>query len=149
MRHIALLLICGVAWAATVAAQEGTAARPPLLGAWKIVEDQNGRVSQPSLYVFTARHFSRTRTLGEKPRVVFQDPAPGQSISTEEKVADYDTFATNTGSYEISGNTILFKVQLAKRPGRGEDRLQFKLEGDTLTLTNPSNKAFTRLTRVE
>jgi hypothetical protein len=147
MKHI--FLVSMFVLPTMVAAQAGTTAKTPLQGAWQIVEDQNGRVTQPSLYVFTARHFSRMRTLGEKPRPLFKELAPGQPIPAEEKVSDYDTFAANTGSYEISGDTILFKVPLAKRPGRGDDRLHFKLEGDTLTLTNPSNKAFTKLTRLE
>ena len=117
-------------------------------GAWKVVGTQAGPVAQPSLYVFTARHFSRMETIGEKPRAKFKDDDPAKT-TTPEKIAAYDTFIANTGTYEISGNTIVFKIVLAKSPNRADDKLQFTLSGNMLTITDPETKDITKLTRVE
>jgi len=69
MKHIALLLMCVVVLPTVVAAQAG---------AWKIVEDQNGRVSQPSLYVFTARHFSASQPSRTNRRPPLRTCSPGR-----------------------------------------------------------------------
>src|SRR5580765_4771543 len=105
-------------------------------GAWKVVGTQAGPVAQPSLYVFTARHFSRMETVGEEPRAKFKDSDPTKT-TTPEKIAAYDTFIANTGTYEISGNTIVFKILLAKSPNRPDEKLQFTLSGNMLTITDP------------
>jgi len=144
----AFLFVSAVLLPGTVSAQAVAPARSPLVGAWKIVQNANGPVSQPSLYVFTARHYSRMSTAGDKARVKFKDGDPAKATAAE-KLAAYDTFAANTGTYEISGNVVVLKVILAKSPNRPDDRLQFKVEGASLTLTDPQTKAVTRLTRVE
>lgn len=145
MKRLVLLLVCISMWSVQLPAQAGTG-KSPLIGAWKVVETEAGPVSQPNLYVFTARHFSRMNTIGEKPRAKFKDPA---NTTSQEKIAAYDTLGANTGTYEISGNTIVFKILLAKNPHRADDKLQFRVEGNTLTITNPGTKAVTKLTRVE
>ena len=146
MKRVALLLTCLTIGSIHVSAQAGS--KSPLLGAWKVVETQAGPVTQPSLYVFTARHFSRMNTVGEKPRAKFKDSDPAKTTS-QEKIAAYDTFGANTGTYEISGSTIVFKILLAKSPNRPDDKLQFRIDGNALTITNPETKAVTKLTRVE
>ena len=148
MKRVTVLLMCVALLPASLFAQAGTNARSPLIGAWKVVETQNGAVSQPSLYLFTARHFSRMNTIGEKPRTKFKDSDPAKTTSPE-KLAAYDTFGANTGTYEISGTTIVFKILLAKSPNRPDDRFEFKVDGKTLTLTDPQTKAIAKLTRVE
>ena len=148
MKRLVLLLVCVALWSIHLSAQAGTSSKSPLVGAWKIVETQTGPVSQPNLYLFTARHFSRMRTNGEKPLAKFKDADPAK-ITSQEKIAAYDTFGANTGTYEISGNTIVFNVLLARDPNRQADKLQFRIEGNMLTITDPETKAVTKLTRVE
>ena len=147
MKRLVLLLVCISMWSIQLSAQAGTN-KSPLSGAWKVVETEAGPVSQPNLYIFTARHFSRMNTIGEKPRAKFKEYDPAKT-TPQEKLSAYDTFAANTGTYEISGNTIVFKVLLAKNPNRPDDKLQFKVEGNMLTITNPATKAVTKLTRLE
>lgn len=148
MKRIVLLFICVALWSINLSAQTGTSSKSPLIGAWKVVETQAGPVTQPNLYLFTARHFSRMNTIGEKPRAKFKDSDPAKTTAPE-KISAYDTFGANTGTYEISGNTIVFKILLAKSPNRPDDKLQFTLTGNMLTITNPETKAVTKLTRVE
>jgi hypothetical protein len=87
-------------------------------------------------------------TIGDKPRAPFKVYDPAKTTS-QEKLAAYDTFAANTGTYEIAGNTIVLKILLAKNPSRSDDKLQFRVDGNILTITNPETKAVTKLTRLE
>lgn len=146
MNRTALMVACLAIASVGLAAQAGS--KSPLVGAWKVIETQAGPVAQPSLWTFTSRHFSRMETVGGKPRAKFKDSDPARATSLE-KIAAYDTFAANTGTYEASDNTIVFKVLLAKSPNRPDDTLQYRIEGNTLTVTDPETKAFTKLTRLE
>jgi hypothetical protein len=118
----------------SLAAPDGSAAATPLTGAWKLVETSgNGAYSQPSLYIFTARHFMSTA--GGKSRPNFKSSNPGDATAAE-KIAAYDTFVANTGSYELSGDTIVFNVLLAKLPNSEGTasplaKLRFKIQGNT------------------
>ena len=147
MKRLVLLFVSISMGSVQLAAQAGTG-KSPLVGAWKVVETEVGPVSQPNLYIFTARHFSRMNTIGDKPRAKFKEYDPAKT-TPQEKIAAYDSFAANTGTYEISGNTIVFKVLLAKNPNRPDDKFQFKVEGNTLTITDPATKDMTKLTRQE
>jgi len=114
-RSVAVLIVAAVIALASGAtlAQGQPGAKSPVIGAWKIVETQNGPVTQPSLYIFTARHYSRMNVAANQPRAQFKDPA---NATPQEKVAAYDTFTANTGTYQISGDSIVFDVMLAKVP---------------------------------
>lgn len=120
------------------------------MGVWRLVETQAGPTSQPSLWIFTARHFSRMHVNGPQARQLLKDP---QKPSPAEVQQAYDSFTANTGTYTIAGDSIVFDVTLAKNPNlRGVNanaKATFKVEGNTLTVTNPATKAFQKLTRVE
>ena len=141
---IALALL--VLTQSTLLAQTTAAAKNPLIGVWKVVESQNGPVTDTSLYIFTARHFSRMA--GAQSRAKFKDPA---KVTAEEKVAAFDTFSANTGTYQVSGDSLVLDILLAKRPNNvgGKPKMRFKIEGTTLVWTNEDNKNFIKLTRVE
>src|SRR5688572_28229023 len=57
--------------------------------------------------------YSRMNVAANQPRAQFKDPA---NATPQEKVAAYDTFTANTGTYQISGDSIVFDVMLAKVP---------------------------------
>ena len=113
--------------------------RPDLIGAWLITEttvttpagtevDSN---PQPGIYVFTERHFSTMLIPGaERPRF-------SEARTDEERLAAYDNFAADAGTYEITGSELVTSNILAKTPNgmNSSIRYGFSLEGDFLVLT--------------
>lgn len=132
-----------------------------LQGAWRVTElirtgDKAGGNSnpQPGLFLFTAKHYSLAVVRSDQPRPELpSDPA---KASAGELNAVYDSFGANSGTYEISGDRLIFHPIVAQnpagmRPGHVLTYLM-KLEGKTLSLSevNIRRYPFTyRLTRVE
>jgi hypothetical protein len=138
-------------------------------GVWKITElvrtgadaTKNSN-PQPSLYIFTARHYSIIAVNGTQARPpvpAFKNP---DKPTDAEKLAMYDMWqpiAANSGTYEIKGTTLTRRASVAKNvgvmttapPNVGE----FKIQGNTLVLTNksaagqPVSETRLTLTRVE
>jgi len=127
-------------------------AKSPIAGVWKITDGGpgggRGGAQQPSLWLFTDKHFSRISNQGLGERAAFKNPG---APTAEDKAAAYDSFNANAGTYDIKGNTIVFHVQLAKSQGIvGQDLEQeVEVKGSTLTVKNPNNGVVFRLTRVE
>lgn len=135
--------------------------RTALTGAWKVVEvtaadgKKNTKV-QPSLYLFTDKHYSIMSVPGDKPRAVAKDE---QKITDAEKIAAYDSFIANSGTYEITGATFTTHVIVARGPNfmvNGTQTYDFKVEGKTLTISLKSaggqpaqNPGSTKLMKVE
>ena len=100
----------------------------PLLGAWQISEmsvttpDTSYTITspQPNLYLFTERHYSIMRALGNQPRELFAGDAPvlGSLTPTDaERLAAWSTFLGHSGTYEVSGSTLTVRPIVAKIPG--------------------------------
>jgi hypothetical protein len=113
----------------------------PLEGAWRATEirgpDGATLSDPPSLYLFTGNHYSIMRVAGQQPRPTFAAPSPTDS----EKITAFDTFIANAGSYELAGDTLIIQPIVSKHPnymGGGQDKMQFRLAGDTLWLTGNS-----------
>ena len=125
------------------AAQNRTAANP-LEGVWRETEIVvTGRDAstiqspQPSLYVFTPTHHAMMGTLGDRPRVLFKSLDP----TNEEKVAAFNSFWGNSGTYEVSGDVLTIHPVVARMPNvmaGGFQRYQFRLDGNSLLLTSKS-----------
>ena len=142
MRITITSLAIAVTWlslAFTAQAQDG------LTGVWKVEElttegGQNPGTSTdlaPSLYVFTDGYYTNMWIPGDGDR-----PEAGlQDVSDEDTIAAYNSFFAQSGSYEVSGSTITFHVMLAKVPAAtgGMPEMEYRLEGDTLYLTQPAN----------
>lgn len=107
----------------------------PLRGAWllsEIVEGPSPNASPlPSLSIFTDRHYSAMAVIGPRPRF-----APGQATDAD-KLATYDAFAGNSGTYEVSGATVTMHPIVSKNEYMmgSTPRAEFKVDGDTLTWT--------------
>jgi hypothetical protein len=107
-------------------------------------------VAGESVYIFTPRYFTRVHTL-EKSRPPYKDAA---KPTTDEIVAAYNTITANAGTYEISGDTFVVNVAIAKNPGnRGvsQQKRPFKVDGKTLTYTETVQGQLhtVKLTRLE
>lgn len=135
--------------ACTPAAAPEAPAAPPLEGAWSVVSlsftGPDGTTTpavQPSLYLFGGRHYSMMRVTGDGPRTL----AATDSVTDTEKLAAYDTFIANTGTYEVADSTLTIHPIVARSPNfmaGGSDRYTFRVSGDTLWLT--SNAADMRM----
>jgi hypothetical protein len=136
---IPALLAVVPAWAAAP-----SPARHPVEGAWKVVEvavtgdrAENTPNAQPGLFIFGQKHYSMMWVRGAKARA----PYAGEVPTTEEKIAAFESFTANTGTYEVSGSTLTIHPMVARSPnfmGGASSRYHFRVEGDSLWLTEKS-----------
>jgi hypothetical protein len=142
---------------------------PSIQGVWKITNlvrtganaAKNGN-PQPSLYIFTARHYSIISVNGTQARhevAAFKNP---DKPTDAEKLAAYEMwspFTANSGTYELKGTTLTRHPLVAKNvevmtsnpPAVGE----VKIQGNTMVVTSksaagqPVSETQLTLTRVE
>jgi glucose/arabinose dehydrogenase len=121
--------------------QRAESPEPPLEGAWSIVSlrvagpDSAATTLQPNLFLFTDRHYSMMRVTGNQPRTL----AAKDSVTDAEKLAAYDSFIANSGTYEITDSTLTTHPIVARSPNfmsGGSDKYTFRVSGDTLWLAN-------------
>lgn len=160
MRKLALgLLIAAVMTVSAFAQKKG------LEGAWQLAEitvtGEGGftmKVTQPSVYIFTKKHYSKIYIGSDKPRPVLDD----YSKATQEQLLAIfvDGFDANAGTYEVAGGKLTTHPIVAKSPSDMKEgtwsTYLMKISGNTITLTpessniGPSKKSVTfKLTRVE
>lgn|SRR4026208_768693 len=123
------------------ACQRAESPEPPLEGAWSIVSirvagpDSAATTLQPNLFLFTDRHYSMMRVTGNQPRTL----AAKDSVTDAEKLAAYDSFIANSGTYEVTDSTLTTHPIVARSPNfmsGGSDKYTFRVSGDTLWLAN-------------
>ena len=117
-------------------------AEPPLEGAWSVVsirvtgpDSAASTTAQPSIYLFGDTHYSMMRVTGNQPRTL----AAKDSITDAEKLAAYDSFIANTGTYEVVDSTLTIHPVVSRTPNfmsGGYDKYHFRVNGDTLWLSN-------------
>jgi hypothetical protein len=118
-----------------------------LQGAWKIVRtslttDERPSLvaySQPSVVLFTARHYSLMYVEGNKAREMFRDPA---RPTEAEKLDAFDTFVGHSGTYSVADSIISMQIEISKSPNlMGTElrntfaRFAYAMVGDTMRLT--------------
>lgn len=111
-----------------------------LSGVWRaaaVTTTGGGRSSTngappPSLFIFTQSHYSQLYESGDTARADFAGPRP----TNTEKIAAFDSFVANAGTYRVAGNLIVLQPIVAKRPrpanGYWTIPHEFKIHGDTL-----------------
>lgn len=86
----------------------------------------------PSLFILTRTHYSQIYEQGDTARADFAGPRP----SDLEKIAAFDSFVANGGTYRVVGNVMLLQPTVAKRPrpagGYWTIPHEFRIRGDTL-----------------
>ena len=144
-----LFLILGVSLLAGQSAMSQSP-RPQIQGVWRIVEasitgpgartiDFSGR---PNLTIITDTHYSRVEVQADGPRPILPDVA---KASADELRAAWGPFVAEAGTYELSpGGLITMRPIASKNPavmGPGVFiTYAFKLEGETLSLTQQRNQ---------
>ena len=121
----------------------------PLVGAWRITRfffaspDTSFTISdpQPSLMIFLTSHYSQMYVPGDEPRELFSgdEPVLGAREPTDAEVLTaYGSFIANSGTYEVSGSTIVTRPIVAKTPNvmaGGSISYRYIVEGDALWLS--------------
>jgi hypothetical protein len=142
MKRVSIILF--VALAAMVSCQKSREpAKHPIEGVWRIVEIRNvgpegetvNPAPQPSLYIFTARHYSMIWVPGREPR---QGSAKTWFPTYDEKVKDFETLIVNSGTYDLTDSTLTTHPMVAKTPEYvgGKGVFDYRIVADTLWLTN-------------
>ena len=137
-------------------ASQGTAAqsaqRPRRFKAFGMLWRRRSRVleparshstSRPNLTIITARHYSRVEDQADGPRPVLASVA---KASADELRAAWGPFVSEAGTYEVApGGLITMRPIASKNPavmGPGVFiTYAYKLDGDTLTLTQQRNQS--------
>jgi hypothetical protein len=127
---------------AALLAQGGT--RTSVEGVWKVVQrvttgtDALTAANPASLFIFTRGYYSLIYVSSAQPRALMKDP---DKPTDQEKLAAFDSFFANSGTYEIAGTTLTTHPIVARSPNfmaGGSEKYQFRVQGDTLWLTERS-----------
>jgi len=134
----------------TISKDIGAQSKPnSIQGVWHVVEATiTGPAARtisfaerPNLTIITAKHYSRVEVQADGPRPVVADVA---KASADELRAAWGPFVAEGGTYEVAGNLITMRPIASKNPavmGPGVFiTYAYKLEGDTLSLTQQRNQ---------
>ena len=100
-----------------VSAQSST--KKSIEGVWKVTEivvagqdASNVSSPQPGLIIFTQKYYSVMWVPGNEPRTLFK----GENPTNEEKIAAYDSFIANAGSYEVVDGILTLHPMVSRSP---------------------------------
>lgn len=90
----------------------------PLVGVWKVGEieapqGERDTSPQPTLYIFTARHYSHVSVTSSSPRPNYTGP----NVTDAQRVEMWQPFSATAGTYEVRGNEFTIRPIVAKNPG--------------------------------
>jgi len=135
LKGLTLMVLCTT----IVSAQSST--KKSIEGVWKVTEivvtgEDASNVSrpQPGLIIFTQKHYSVMWVPGNQPRSLFK----GENPTNDEKIAAYDSFVANSGSYEVAEGILTLHPMVARSPNfmaGGVSKNQLRIEGMTMWLT--------------
>lgn len=121
-----------------------------LVGAWELTEATNAdgdNSAATGILIFSAGHYSWIQASGGRPSYASQAEA-----SDAQRVAAFNSFGANAGSYTVSGRTLTRDPAVAKNPYvYAPDRTivgTFTIEGSMLTITS-ENGAVSRYRRLD
>jgi hypothetical protein len=130
-----------------------------LLGVWQQVEVVNrgtggSRIhppnpvngpSGPGMMIFTPGYYSYLSVNTPHERV-----RPPSTATVDDLIAVWAPFGAHAGPYEIRGDTIIEHTIVAKNPPIPRvGRMLFRVEGDSLWMTNPNLGEVVRFVRLE
>jgi hypothetical protein len=154
---------------APLLSQSGAASQPTLQGVWRITEvtttgkdASTNKSPQPSLYIFTAKHYSIARVNGTAPRPnLTAADYPKATAAQLLAVWGPSGFAAQSGTYEVAGGKLTTRAIVARGTGPMAPGAfatsSYKLDGKTLTITQErgfdgkpvENPTTWKLTRIE
>jgi hypothetical protein len=89
-----------------------------LVGVWRVTEivspkGEPNANPQPTVYIFTARHYSHVSVTSVKPRPNHAGP----DVTDSQKLEMWEPFTATAGTYELKGNEFTIRPMVAKNPG--------------------------------
>jgi hypothetical protein len=147
MAKVSLVLFATALLAAAADSQSNASV---LTGAWRLTEmkrtgpNAETLKNPPGLLIFTGRHWSRMYVDSDQPRTEISDLG---KATAAEIIATWGPFVAASGTYEVSGNTVTCRAVIAKNPNvmapGNFSVYTFRIEGNTLTMTDTRNGAGT------
>jgi len=152
---------------APMLSQSRAASQETLQGVWRITETtttgkdaSTNKSPQPSLYIFTAKHYSVMRINGTTARPDLPVDQVAKATAAQLLAVFGTVLSANSGTYEVAGGKLTMRPLVGKNTGGMASGAFFtapyKLDGKTLTITserNPSgpveNPTTWKLTRIE
>ena len=132
--------------------QSGAASQPTIQGVWQVTEvtttgkdASTNKSPQPSLYIYTARHYSRISVNGTKARPdLRQQDYPTATAAQLLAAWGPSGFAAQSGTYEVAGGKLTTRALVARGTGPMAPGAfatsSYKLDGKTLTITQERNQ---------
>jgi hypothetical protein len=115
-----------------------------IAGVWQVIEARDGYgkdITDPderTMYIFTARHFSILWSELNRPELT-------GTLSDSAKVAMWQDFGAQAGSYEVSRDTLVLHTDIAKSPsamkGGAFQKFHLTLAGAVLWLNLVADKS--------
>ena len=151
VRHRSLVLLALFATSLPAITARAQSKAPVLAGAWRLTElkrtgPKAETLKNPSgLLIFTGKHWSRMYVDSDQPRTEIREL---DKATAAEIIATWGPFVAASGTYEVSGNTLTCRTLIAKNPdvmasGNAAAVYTFRIEGNTLTMTDAPNAAGT------
>lgn len=140
---------CFVLFAAMILCVGTFAQTPKIEGVWRAVEvnitgpnAETNTSPQPSLYIFTKKHYSIIYVSAKAPRTVLADLS--KATADELRTVFVDSFVANAGTYEFKNGKLTTTPLVAKNPSFMEAGAfitsNVKMDGKNLVLTGESNR---------
>lgn len=159
MRTVLVSILSLIVLSGAAAAQSKT-----LEGVWRLSEIATTgtnagteQITQPSMYLFTKKHYSIIYVASDKPR---SETDVAKMTADELRNVFVDSFIANAGTYDYKNGKVTFHPMVAKSPSYMKEgtwvAYTVKMDGNNLTLVtdssslSPSTRTSTfKLTRVE
>lgn len=145
LKHQAIFaMLAAAALSGTAHAAPKGASKNPLVGAWTVDQvrtaDSVDDHPQPSLYIFTGKHYSIVQVTAKNPREAIDAENAPAALLREIYV---DGFVANAGRYQASGGKLKIWPSVAKnpsfmRPGTSLDYRYEQRDGALLLTELPS-----------
>jgi hypothetical protein len=149
MKKSLVAIACMAALAVLLTVQSAPA-QGNIEGVWKATEviwsgDNPVKMTisptHPNLFIVTKKHWSLTNIAAA---TAARPDLPQQGATDAQKVAVWTPFVGYAGTYEVKGNMVTSRTIVAKNPGEmlqgNFTTSEFKVEGNTLTLTGKTNQ---------
>lgn len=149
-------------------AQSGAASQSTIQGVWQVAEvtttgpnASTNKSPQPSLYIYTAKHYSLIRVNGTTARPDLPEDSTKATAAQLLAAWGPSAFAAQSGTYELAGGKLTTRALVARgtRPmaPAAFSTSSYKLDGKTLTITQErgfngkpvENPTTWKLTRIE
>ena len=129
-------------------AHTGVQGQNGLRGVWRITQVTMGAAGsqetvqpQPSLLIVAGQHYSRTELHTDQPRPMLGNSA---GATADQLRAVWGPFHAEAGTYEVSGNVLTLRPEVAKSPAAMASGAYlsntFRLAGDTLWISSVRNE---------